>query len=42
MIRCLKMVRYRLLEMEEKLEKKPDVNRSADAGCNNLVGMRWA
>lgn len=42
MIRHLKIVRYRLLEMEEKLERKPSINKSTDAGCSDLVGKRWA
>ena len=28
--------------MEEKLERKPSVNKSTDAGCSDLVGKRWA
>lgn len=42
LVRCLKIVRCRLLETEEKLERKPSVNKSTDAGCSNLVGKRWA
>lgn len=42
LIRCLKIVRYRLLETEEKLERKPGVNMSTDTGCGNLAGRPWA
>lgn len=42
MIRRLKIVRYRLLETEEKLERKPSVNKRTDAGCSDLAGKWWA
>lgn len=42
LVRYLEIVRYRLLETEENLERKPSVNKSTDAGCSNLVGKQWA
>lgn len=42
LIRCAKFLIQRLLETEEKLERKPSINKSTDARCGNLAGKQWA